>query len=80
MLVFQGSLYLSWFTMEFSDFSIVAWNVRGAAGKASRCHLKSLVSKFKPSMLILMETHVNFSKLMMFWKRLGYDSVGIVEA
>ena len=66
--------------MEFSDFTIIAWNMRGVVGKTSRCHMKSLVSKCKPSMLILMETHVEFSKLMVFWKCLGHDLVGVVEA
>ena len=75
-----GLPYLFCIPMEYSEFSIVAWNMRGAAGKASRCHLKSLVSKFKPFMLILMETHVEFSKLMVFWKWVGYDPVGIMDA
>ena len=66
--------------MKFSEFNIMAWNVRGAAGKLAWCQIKSLVSHFKPSLLIIMETHVVFNKLRLFWKMLGFDPMGVTEA
>lgn len=46
------------FMMEFSDFSILVWNIRGAASSRGRRHVKDLVRKFKPSLFVLLETHV----------------------
>ena len=68
------------FIMEFSEFNLIAWNVRGAAGRSARCHLKNLIPRFKPSVMIVTETHAPFSKLKLFWRRLGFDPIGIVEA
>ncbi|KHN28814.1 hypothetical protein glysoja_009456, partial [Glycine soja] len=39
-----------------------------------------LIKSYKPSLLMLYETHVAFSKVEIFWKSLGYSSLFIQEA
>ena len=62
------------------DFSILCWNVRGAESKEGKRHVKNLVKKYKPTIFILLETHIPFSKVEFFWKGLGYKRVILVEA
>ncbi|KAF1892709.1 hypothetical protein Lal_00042598 [Lupinus albus] len=66
--------------IDFKDFSISSWNIRGAINKDGRCHAKDLVRKYKPSLIILMETHCQFISSKRFWNSLGYVESGIVEA
>lgn len=66
--------------MEFRKFDIMAWNIIGALNKFSKCHIKNLVAHYRPALMVVLETHVVFEKVKMFWKRLGYSPVGIVEA
>ena len=66
--------------MEFKDFIIMAWNVRGTTNQVAHCHFKSLVRKYHPSLLILLKTHAIFEKAKLFWRKLGYNAIGMVEA
>lgn len=64
----------------FKEFSIMAWNIRGAASVVAKRHLKEYLQQFKPYMVILLETHVQFFKVKRFWNHTGYSVVNIVEA
>lgn len=66
--------------IEFRNFSILSWNIRGAANKKSKIHLKNLIRKFKPTDIFLMETHVSFDKTESFWRSVGFKAVSVVEA
>lgn len=45
-----------------------------------RRHMKELVRKFTPTIVILLETHCAYQKASKFWERLGYDISGCSEA
>ena len=45
----------------FHDFSIFLWNIRVALGCCTKCHCRHLIKSYKPSLLMLYETHVAFS-------------------
>ena len=57
----------------------MAWNVRGAFNKTSRVHMKNLVNNFKPSVLILMEIHGSYGTMQVFWEKLGFNSIGMMD-
>ena len=65
--------------MDFKDYSIVAWNVRGSINKNSRAHIRSLVRRLRPSLMIVLETHAVFDKSKAFWSKLGFEVFGLVE-
>lgn len=62
------------------DFSVLSWNVRGAANVMSKRHVKEMVKKHNPEICFILETHVQFCRLQNFWLKLGYSQVGIEEA
>ncbi|CAJ2670486.1 unnamed protein product [Trifolium pratense] len=62
------------------DTSILSWNVRGASNSVAKRHLKEVTRKFSPTFLVIMETHISFSRLNTFWSNLGYVPVHIIEA
>lgn len=64
----------------FKKISLMSWNIRGAASDAAKRHLKEYVSFHKPTCIILVETHVCFSKVQRFWNLMGYSVIHIVEA
>lgn len=43
-------------------------------------HLKEYVSLHKPTFVILVETHVSFTKVQRFWNCMDFSIVHIVEA
>ena len=59
------------------DTTILSWNIRGAANKVGQRHLKELVKRFHPFVFIILETHIPFASVEMFWHRLGYNPVAI---
>jgi hypothetical protein len=65
---------------SFKDFSVLTWNFRGFASKKSRNHMHELVSRYKPGMLILVETHRAFASAESFWNRENYVKVDVQEA
>lgn len=66
--------------IEFQDFSILCWNIKGAINVAGRRHTGELINKHRLSMVILVETHCAFDKAMNFWKKLGHVLGGCFEA
>jgi len=66
--------------IEFKDFSIISWNVRGFASKRSNRHMHELISGYKLDLIFLYETHTNSAKSKMFWEREGYMFIAIEEA
>lgn len=45
------------FLMDFADFKILVWNIRGVVNLEGRRHMWELVHKLKPSLFVLLETH-----------------------
>ena len=66
--------------MDCPDYNIITWNIRGAMSKKGKRHVKELVRRFQPKVFIVLETHVQFSKVKSFWENLGYTAVGVLEA
>jgi hypothetical protein len=66
--------------IAFKEFSVLAWNVRGFANKKSCNHMHDVVSKYKPDVIFLFETHTLFSSAEQFWNRKGYEKIEIQEA
>ena len=66
--------------IEFKDFSILSWNIRGAGNSEAKQQTHSLVSRFKPSLFAVMETHISFHKVRRTWMKMGYEPVAIEEA
>lgn len=65
---------------QFKDVTILSWNVRGASNDKAKRHIKELIKKHNPSLFFIMETHVLFDKVKLFWQRMGYSPVHVVEA
>lgn len=66
--------------MEFQDLVFLSWNIRGAMNLTGKRHARELVRKYKPSIVILVETHCSFGSVDRFWQRLGYEGAAISEA
>lgn len=65
---------------ELLDFSFLSWNIRGASSDKAKRHIKNLINKHRPSIIFIMETHILFEKVRVFWQRVGYFPIHIVEA
>ena len=63
---------------NFNDFSIMSWNVKGAGSKKGRRHVRNLVQRYRPTLFILLKSHISFGRAVGFWR--GYKSMAIVEA
>lgn len=63
--------------MEFQEFSIICWNIRGAISLDGKRYTRELVKKYKPSLVILVETHCTFSSVEKSWQNLGYEISGL---
>jgi hypothetical protein len=66
--------------IAFKEFTILAWNVRGFANRKSWNHMHDVVSKYKPNVILLFETHTLFNSAERFWNREGYEKIEIQEA
>src|ERR1044072_3119902 len=66
--------------IEYNDFSVLAWNIRGAANGSAKRHIRELLRVNHPSIVFLFETKVQFSKVRSFWRGQGYVPVHIEEA
>lgn len=66
--------------IEFKDFTVLSWNIRGAASAEVKRHLRGQLLRYRPSLVFIMETHIQFSKVKNFWDNVGYVPVHIVEA
>lgn len=68
------------FMIKFNDFSMLSWNIRGAHNNKAKRHLKDLIRKFQPCILIIMETHIAFARTEVFWHGVGFSPIQIIEA
>ena len=66
--------------IEFIDFKVLAWNVRGAVNVKGQRHMRDLIKRFHPNVVIVIETHTQFTNVRNFWNNLGYTVEGLVEA
>ena len=73
-------LNLTSMMMEFSDCSILSWNIRGVISSLGKRHIRSLVMRYNPSFVILLKTHAAFDRVASFWSSLGYHAIYIVDA
>ncbi|KAL9380806.1 hypothetical protein Peur_026463 [Populus x canadensis] len=77
----------------FMDFSIISWNVCGGTNKIRKRHYKELARRYRPSLFVWLEMHVNFlnitplnsfiDELLPSWKvkyNIGYTLVAISKA
>lgn len=79
VLVFSILLSHCFMMIEFQDFSLLCWNIRGPINVVGRRHARELVKKHNPSMVILVETHCVFDRAERFWRKLGYDLGGFSD-
>ena len=64
--------YLNLFFMDnFQDFCMLTWNIRGAVSSTAKRVVKDLLRKWKPDIVILVESLCIFSSVDLFWKRQG---------
>lgn len=62
------------------DISLHSSNVRGASNDIAKRQVKELIRKHIPSLIFLLETHIQFDKVKNFWQQAGYHPVHVVEA
>ncbi|PNY14872.1 ribonuclease H, partial [Trifolium pratense] len=53
---------------------------QGFANSNSRNHVHDLARRFKPELIILVETHTPFTSSENFWHREGYEKIAVQEA
>lgn len=66
--------------MDNTNFSIIAWNVRGGAGVRGQRRVRDLIKSYHPSLFALVETHCRFELVASFWRSVGYELCGCSEA
>ena len=66
--------------MEFQEFSILSWNIRGALNKRAECQVCELIKKHRSVLFFVFEMHICFAKFSRFWQGLGFSPVCIQEA
>jgi exonuclease III len=59
--------------MNKSNINIFVWHCRGAASTSFHRYCKQYVSMYNPSILVIVETRCNTSKLKSTFNLLGYD-------
>lgn len=66
--------------IEFKEFFVLAWNVRGLASKRSQRYVREVLVHFKLDLAFMFETHVAYDKTKRFWDKQGYAAVAMEEA
>ena len=61
-------------------FSILFWNVQGAASNGFHLSFRTLIKAFSPKMVVLMEARISGAKADAFIKHSGFDRSHRVEA
>ncbi|KAF7833197.1 ribonuclease H [Senna tora] len=51
-----------------------------SANKLAKRHIRELIRANRPSVLCILEPHVNFSKTKKFWDSMGYEAIAVSEA
>ena len=62
------------------DPSILVSNIRGAASGRGRRYMKEMMGKFKPSIIIVLETRVQYHGVGKYWEKLGLQRIAVEEA
>jgi len=75
----ESCTFVNVLMIEFKDFFILSWNVRGFASKKSNQHMHEIIMRYKPDLIFLYETRILFSKSKRFWDREGYIAVAVEE-
>lgn len=65
--------------IEFKEFFVLAWNIRGAASVSARRNFRDLLRVNHPTLLFLFETQVFFSVVQHFWTSEGYEAMHVEE-
>ncbi|XP_058733915.1 uncharacterized protein LOC131605592 [Vicia villosa] len=65
--------------LEEDDLIVEVWNCRGAANVSFYRYCKNYVDSVKPVMMVIVETRCEPGKLSSAIRRLGFDSMEIVE-
>lgn len=65
---------------SYNNFSILAWNIRGASSHDTKRQVRDLVRSHKPTLFCVCETYVLFAKVERFWTSLGYKLLFLHEA
>lgn len=65
---------------SFNNFSILAWNIRGASNRVTKRHVRELVKSHQPALFYVCETHVLFTRVERFLLSLGYKPLFIHKA
>ncbi|RYR10082.1 hypothetical protein Ahy_B05g078549 [Arachis hypogaea] len=60
--------------------NLLAWNCRGAGGKAFSSLIRDLQKEYKVSFFILVETHLSGSRGKSMWEKFGLDGYFIEKA
>ena len=50
----------------FQEFSILSWNIRGAANRQAKSLMRELIGKYKLTLCFIFELHVQFAKMEKF--------------
>lgn len=65
--------------IEFSDFSILAWRVRGAKSATAKRNIRDVLVRNKPSVVIITEPRIPLASVDQFWNSTGYKCIGCVD-
>lgn len=62
-----------------NQFSLLAWNIRGAGNDEAKRHVADLCREHRPDVFFVLERHVPFESVRSSWDFLGYDSTEIMD-
>lgn len=65
--------------LGFKDVSMLSSNIWEALNMTAKRHLMYLIWRYSPTLLIIMETHGAFGKMISLWNKAGYSKVVVVE-
>lgn len=64
---------------KFVSMKLLIWNCKGAGNKAFKHTMKELERNHKPSIIVLMETKVELSSMVLFFSKLGFIASSHVD-
>lgn len=62
------------------DLYLLMWNIRGAVNPRGNRRIKEIVRKYKPTIVMLVETHSSFSRVKRFWSKMGYWLIALEDS
>lgn len=69
--------------MDYREWQIILWNMRGVVNKRGQRHVRELVCKHNPDAFIVLETPGNsypIQQCEMLWDKLSYQMASYVDA